>query len=178
MCNSNLNAMKKIFLSILIILVSQGIIAADKSINNNNIEIMLGLDIGSEDIVSFGASTVYTTYLNDIFQLGGGFGYSNIKYTMAVPSSIKENTYSLFTDFRAIYPIGEKASLVGVINGGVILTEPKLRTKDIGAIISPQAGFSFRLSKMSKFSLNTRIKYQYITNLGINSVGIMFGVSL
>lgn len=167
----------KCILTGILLLVSTSLFSQEiKSARNaGDAEIMLGLGAGSHESVLFSAKGTYMADLNRVFKLGGGVGlYRYLE--QGEPHNIGSNAFSLYMDLRAVCPLGNTVSLVGGMDGGIMFAEKKAGNKNAGAVISPQLGFRFKLSKTG-MSLNTRVQFQHITCNDDNVLGFTVGLS-
>ncbi|MBQ6574049.1 MAG: hypothetical protein IIX41_06990 [Bacteroidales bacterium] len=142
-----------------------------------DIEVAFSVRGGEGDNTWIGASATYATNLTKVFKLGGGIGYNRYT-TSAVPNNIGYNTFALFAHLKAICPLSKAVSFVAVMDGGMLVNNnTRLNDDTVGAIISPQAGFRFNLSKNNGLALNARVQYQHITNMRDNILGLTLGFS-
>ena len=79
-------------------------------------------------------------------------------------------------DLRTVCPLGKAVSLVGVMDGGIMFSGKKTGDNNVGAVISPQLGFRFKLSEKG-LALNTRLQFQRITCNDDNVLGFSVGLS-
>ena len=168
--------MKK-FLTGILLLVSISLFSQEvKGVSNaGGVEIMLGLGGGSHESVLMSAKGSYMADLNKIFKLGGGVGlYRYVE--QGEPSNIGSNAFSLYMDLRTVCPLGTAVSLVGVMDGGIMFSGKKTGDDNVGAVISPQLGFRFKLSEKG-LALNTRLQFQRITCNDDNVLGFSVGLS-
>ena len=86
-----------------------------------------------------------------------------------------KNGVSFLVDFRAVCPLGDKASFLCVVDGGIFAAERGYER--FGFQIGLQPGFRFRLNERGSLALNIRPSYKYLTGAKSNVIGLMLGLS-
>lgn len=139
-------------------------------------EVNLGGGLCMDYLLDLSLNVTYTTPISGNWRLGGGAAYDVFGLTGGiVGSSGVPYGFSFFADIRHQKQMSNTTSFVAVLDcGAFVLGDGGARW---GGHISPQVGWSFRLSEKRNTAFNTRFFYKHLPNFAVHELGLMVGFS-
>ena len=162
---------------ILFMLIFPIVLSAQEHPDKEKIEVSIGILGSGEEGSNFCGNLTYRYYVSGRFAVGGGLGYDLFGYPVdgGTGSLGKNSAISLYANLQFLSPISLKTNFIVELNGGSICGFSKHRDFDFSGLLSPQAGFSFKLKNTT--SLNIKAAYKKITATKANYWGGVLGFS-
>lgn len=142
---------------------------------NPNIDISLLSGIGKhsgETQMTFGINAAILKSASEAFSFGIGAGYlCNVDYGVEGSSSKSDSYIPIFARAKFKAPISPKSNFIFNFDGGCAAGD------NAHMLISPQAGFDFKLGESNK-SIATKLMYHNIIGINGSVWGITVSLSL